>query len=138
MSSKLLDTNILVYAVNTNSEFYKKSQDLVRLHKFFTTSQNIIETYRVITSIDFYNPQTKSQAKKYLQTISQLHEVLYPTQETTEQLFDLLGKHKINSYQIFDANLVAIMIENNIDTIITNNEKDFKKFKSIKIENPFK
>jgi predicted nucleic acid-binding protein len=38
----------------------------------------------------------------------------------------------------WDALIVATMEENSIDTIITENEKDFKKVKWIKTINPFK
>jgi predicted nucleic acid-binding protein len=43
-----------------------------------------------------------------------------------------------NLENFWDALIVATMEENSIDTIITENEKDFKKVKWIKTINPFK
>ena len=51
---------------------------------------------------------------------------------------ELAGKYKIKRQEIFDTNLVALMIQNKIDTIITANEKHFKNIKEINVLNPFK
>lgn len=40
--------------------------------------------------------------------------------------------------EIFDINLVALMIQNKIDTIITADDKHFKNIKEINVINPFK
>ena len=40
--------------------------------------------------------------------------------------------------EIFDINLVALMIQNKIDTIITADDKHFKNTKEINVINPFK
>lgn len=45
--------------------------------------------------------------------------------------------HKLKTDLVFDAYLVATALSNDIDTIATDNTRDFKKFSDLNIINPF-
>ena len=136
----LLDSNILIYSLNKGSNYYTKAVNILGSRKnFCIAEQNIIEAYRVITSNKQFADKvyTPSKAWKQLGIIVDNVPMIFKSERTLGLLQDLVLKYKLVSYQIYDAALVALMIENGVNEIYTNNDKDFKKFKEIKVINPF-
>ena len=137
----LLDSNILVYSLNKGSDYYTRAINILDSGKdFCIAEQNIVETYRVITSDKQFADQvyTPSKAWKQLNIITKNVPVLFKYETTVEILQDLVLRYKLVSYQIYDASLVALMLENGVSEIYTHNDKDFRRFKEIKVTNPFK
>lgn len=137
----LLDSNILIYSLNKGSQYYGKATKVLSSGKgFCIAEQNIVETYRVITSDKQFADQvyTPSKAWKQLNIITKNVPVLFKYETTVEILQDLVLRYKLVSYQIYDASLVALMLENGVSEIYTHNDKDFRRFKEIKVTNPFK
>lgn len=64
-------------------------------------------------------------------------EIIYPRFDTYHIALELIKKYHLKSDQVFDGYLAATALSNGIDTIATDNVKDFKKFKEIKVKNPF-
>lgn len=62
--------------------------------------------------------------------------IITPDYRTHNIALELIKKHNLSAYLIFDAYLAATAISNNITSIATDNVKDFKKFE-IDILNPF-
>ncbi len=135
---KLFDSNILIYAFDDKSKYYKKSRELIDMPNACITNQNIIETFRVITSFEIYtNTFTPQTAWKEINKLKEQFKVLTTRSSTIDVLETLINKYKVKSYGIYDANLVAHMIDYCVSTIYTNNPKDFLKFKEIEVINPF-
>lgn len=135
---KLIDSNILVYTFNTESIFHKKAISLVNDDNLCITIQNLLETFRVITSsTQFEKPINEKLAWEQLTLIRNSFDILTTRLSTLEMLYTLINKYKVKSYGIYDANLVAHMIDYGVQTIYTNNQKDFIKFKEIEVINPF-
>lgn len=136
----LIDSNILVYAINTASPKHKNAQiflqensaDLVVAH------QNILETLRVLTHPKFPKKMKLKDALASIEGIIRVAKIIQPRYETYYVFLELLKKHKFGGDQVFDAYLLATALSNNIDLIATDNTKDFTKFKEINITNPFK
>ena len=135
---KLIDSNILVYTFNSESIFHKKALSLVNDDNLCITIQNLLETFRVITSsTQFEKPINEKLAWEQLTLIRNSFDILTTRLSTLEMLYTLINKYKVRSYGIYNANLVAHMIDYGVSTIYTNNPKDFLKFKEIEVINPF-
>jgi len=80
---------------------------------------------------------TITNAIKQIESFTKITEVISPNKSTLGVFLKLVNKYKIVSNRIYDAYVTAIAINNDIDIIATDNEKDFKKYKEIKVYNPF-
>lgn len=138
-SKILIDSNILINATNTHSEKHIIALNfLEQIPQGCISIQNINEFLRVSTHPIFQNPLTQAQAITQIKKFMNIFEVVTPSEQTTLIHLDLLDKYKSTSNQIYDNFLVATMLTHSIKTIATDNEKDFKKYKEIKVYNPFK
>ena len=140
----LLDTNILVYAVNEDSEFYKAASEIhskVRDGSIQAciSMQNLIEFYSIITSNRVQKPLPAQIAfdeiDKYI--ADQRIKKIQFNGDALVTLRELAIKYNVTAQNIYDLKIVATMLVNNIGEIITANERDFKKFSEIKVTNPF-
>lgn len=68
------------------------------------------------------------QVLMQLQNILSLFRVADENTEVTTQLVSLLQKYPTGGRQIHDANIVATMLAYNIDTLLTFNVDDMKRF----------
>ncbi|MBI5227070.1 PIN domain-containing protein [Candidatus Micrarchaeota archaeon] len=82
--------------------------------------------------------RTQLSANEINQRISDYQSSFSVVSYSTEEIKK--ANHLFETYKVhfFDALILATMNSNNIDTIITENEKDFKKVPGIKVINPFK
>jgi predicted nucleic acid-binding protein len=51
-------------------------------------------------------------------------------------MIELIKKYPVNAQDIFDLQIVATMLSNNITRIYTYNEKDFSRYNEIEVLNP--
>lgn len=135
----IIDSNILIYAINADSPKNKKAQEFLRenLKDLEVTHQNILETLRVLTHQKFSKPMGLKMALTAIQAIVQSCRIISPTQTTYYLWLELVNKYKLTGNRIFDAYLAATALSNGIDAVATDNVLDFKKFKGLKIINPF-
>ena len=135
----LIDSNILVYSINSSSPKQLGAQQFIQenVGKLEVAHQNIFETLRILTHSKFPNPMKTSEAIIAIETILNVCNIIAPDYRTHQIALELIKKYKIVSNQIFDAYLVATLISNGIDTIVTDNVKDLLRFSEIKVINPF-
>lgn len=142
----LLDTNILVYARNAVSPFHKKAKEIRddavdgKLSAALAL-QSLSEYLAIITSPKrVEKPLDLSEAvddvRHYLESVRL--KKLSLTENTTFHLTVLAKRHSVAAQNIFDAQIVAVMLENKIAEIWTADEKDFAIFDSISVFNPFR
>ena len=79
--------------------------------------------------------RTTGKAKQIILDYINGFEILHYSEKTIVEAINVQAIYKI---PFWDALIVGTMEENSNDKIITENEKDFKKVKWIKIINPFK
>jgi predicted nucleic acid-binding protein len=136
----LIDSNILSYVFDeTETEKHKICNELVadcwkRKRDFSVSVQNLSEFYVVVTK-KISNPIPAKIAKNFIELIIDFqgwHVITYDAQ-TIKSAIGISTKHGIH-YR--DALLAATMRENNVFSIYTENENDFKKIPWIKIINP--
>jgi len=140
----LLDANILIYAHQSLSEFHTKSRALLEKGLKGETTlcicpQVLYEFYAVVTDPKrVTNPTSAKDAiaeiEKYLkvENISKI----YPGHGIIEKTIDLMRRHKITKQKIFDLQLVATMLLNDVTRLYTFNQSDFTEFKEIVILTP--
>lgn len=136
----LVDSNILVYAINSVSPKHKKAQKFLQdnLDNLELAHQNIFETLRVLTHPKFPNPMKPKDAIVALERIMEVCMIIHPDYRTHQIALELVKKYQISSDKIFDGYLVATALANGITEIATDNIKDLKRFKEMQVFNPFK
>ena len=135
----LIDSNILIYAINRSSPKHTASQVFIQsnIGNLEVAHQNILESLRVLTHPKFPAPMKIQDASKAIESILRACRIICPMEETYYITLQLIKKNKLVSDQIFDAYLVATALSNGITTIATDNVQDFKKFQEIKLISPF-
>lgn len=140
----LMDSNVLVYAADETSPFHQPSKDLrdmgLRGEVSLCIFPQIFSEFFAVTTDPrrVANPRTQEEAiaeiEKYLEEECLLK--LYPGPDIIEVMLDLLRRYKIKKQEIFDLQLVATMLSNNIKRIYTFNRGHFDKFTEIEALEP--
>jgi len=136
----LVDSNILVYSVNTSSPKHKKAQNFLmkNLGDLEVAHQNIFETIRVLTHPKFPKPMKINDAISAIENLLTGLTIISPDYRTHRITLELIKKYKLSLDKVFDAYLVATALSNDIETIATDNTKDLQKFTGlINAFNPF-
>ncbi len=144
MTAKLIDTNILVYANNEDSEFHAVCKSIVEKAvngeiKAAIAVQNLIELYAVVTDKRrVERPLSAIKAKELIEFYrgNANIRIIAPTPQTVDTVAKLIEKHRPRSQSIFDCFLIATMLDNGVPAIYTANSDHFKPFDSIKVINP--
>lgn len=142
----LLDTNILVYAANKDCEFHEialKTRNRVINGELrgCVSLQNLVEFYSVITSSKrIEKPLTPEVSWEEINKYARSENILKVgfSETALNILGNLSRKYKIIAQDIYDLKIVATMLANQVDTIVTINEDDFIKYSEIKVINPAK
>ncbi len=133
----MVDTNILIYAFDENSIHHKVCYSLVNSNEnLYTTHNNLLEFYLVLTSKAFLKNYNIDLVKQALLFIKQKMIIVYSTEITEIILTDLVNQFTPKSGQIFDFLILAQTIENNLDGIYTYNISDFPSNLQISISEP--
>ena len=135
----LVDTNILIYAINEDSPKNKKAQEFLRenIGNLEIAHQNVLEAIRVLTHVKYSQPMKLEDALEAVQDASEACEIISPDQSTYYLMLDFIKENKLSGNRIFDGYLAATALSNGVEEIATDNIRDFKKFKGLKVINPF-
>jgi len=138
-SKIFLDTNILIY--HTFKKFDKEKHLATKelfvylvenSYKIFISTQIIREFYAISTNSKFFDiPLSVDEAILKIDEFQNSFIVL--EESYVEKLKLLCRRYKITKQKIHDTNIVATMIENEIETIASFNRKDFIGFNEIKL-----
>lgn len=134
--SFLADTNILVYALDKDSQFYPRVFELLDWAErervlICVTHQNILELINVLV--------TDYKLKRSLALVSAKSLVAkepfktIPPLQTTLEVFYKIAEGKEAKH--FDLYLAATAIDNGVDCIVTNDPKGFKGIKGLEVFN---
>ncbi len=141
----LIDTNILVYACNEDTGFHREALKIIEEaldNKLdaAVADKNIFEFFAIITDgRRVTNPVSPGEAIEIIRLLLDSNiKIIYSSPLSFSKTLELVKKYNIKTQDIFDINLVGLMIQNNIRKIITANEKHFKDIQEIELINPFK
>lgn len=138
----LIDTNILVYAYDSN-EGAKNSVASKLLEKVIMNKMNIalstqnLSEFFVNVTKKIERPLPIDLAKKNISDWASLSNIRI-LEINASNVLDAINISVDFSIGYWDSLIASVMHANNIDVIITENEKDFKKIPWIKVINPFK
>lgn len=133
MSKILLDTNVLIYSVDEGSKYFRNAQNLFSDDfELYTTSKNLSEFLSVVTRIP-KNPLSLKNALLVIEDFISVMNVIYPSEKSYKVFIDLLRKYQPIGLQIHDFEIVSVGLSNQVSTIATFNEKDFKKVSEIEL-----
>ncbi|MBI3103437.1 PIN domain-containing protein [Candidatus Daviesbacteria bacterium] len=135
----LIDTNILVYAINKKSPKNRQARKFLEdnQEELILAHQNIIEAIKVLTQPKYSHPMDSEAAIEVVLKITEGCQIIAPKPGTEFIALELIKRSKLSGNRIFDAYLTATALSNGVDTIATDNVGDFKKFKEISVFNPF-
>jgi hypothetical protein len=77
-----------------------------------------------------------SELEKY--SNSKSFQKIYPTPLSFEILLDLLSRYQVSKQNVFDTQLVATMLANDVTCLYTYNYKDFVGYKEFEVLSPQK
>jgi len=134
-----LDSNILIYAAD--EDFPLHSTALTIRNKALKETDEVRLCYPVL--LEFFavitdpkrvrNPlpprEAWDQVKAYLDAFT----VLYPDEATFAKLDELVCIYRIRRQDIFDALIVALMLQYGVKGIYTANARDFARFREIEV-----
>lgn len=140
----LIDSNILIYALNRGSPYYKQSTSIIdkitqEEITAYITPQNLFETYAVITSSRFgTKPLSAKDAYSIIDSRynNSLFNLAYPKSDTWSKVFDIAEKFNIIAQDIHDVHLIATMLDNGINNIVTFDKTQFAKFNLLNAFHP--
>ncbi len=126
----LIDTNILVYQLNADSEFYLFSKTIIEdnLGHIFVCQKSIAEWAAVLSKEGRYDIIEQEFNK-----IIQKFKIIYTDDFSLGILYELLKKYKPSGNRVYDFEIVSVMIANKIKKIVTINVDDFKKIEEIEV-----
>ena len=122
----LIDTNILLYALDRKSPLHSKSRALLEEglreeKRLLVAHQNILECIGVLTR-GYKVPYDIALREVF--SFTSAFEQIAPFPGTIDTFLALV--RRIKTVYVFDIYLAATMLDNNIERIITANPKDFQ------------
>jgi uncharacterized protein len=140
----LLDANILLYTHNAKSSHHLESKKwmeraMERQEEVGLAWITILAFLRIATNPAVYSaPLSVKEATEIMaEYLSRSHVfTVQPTSEHWEILSSLVRETQSNRHLVSDAHLAALAIEHN--AAICTNDRDFQRFKGIKIVDPFR
>ena len=134
-----LDTNILVYAADESFPLHSTARTVrdraaAEHQKVRLCYSVLLEFFAVVTdSRRVGNPLSPAEAWREVNAYLSTFDVLYPDEDTFTQLGKLVAQYQITRQAIFDALIVATMIQHGVKGIYTDNRKDFAAFNEIEV-----
>jgi predicted nucleic acid-binding protein len=143
-----IDTNLLVYAHNTDSKFHEQAAAFIKKVmnqrddegklSVCLPAQVLMEFIHVITWQRLEKPLSLSEAIRVVQDYMDTGILIIYQRETQIQTLLTLLSHLTTRKKMFDVALVATLKDNNISGLYTVNESDFEEFDFLEVINPLK
>jgi len=124
----LLDTNVLVYAMNRDAEHHDSCRKLLeraanREVPACLAQQILFEYFAVVTSArQLPKPLSAAEAASDVERLSDLFPILQPTAEVVGSALSLARTLGVVGRRVFDLVLAATMLENGVTAIYTYDE----------------
>lgn len=138
----LVDSNIFIYAYDSNSPFHKRAKDFLEeksltLGEICITPQVMLEFFGIVTQ-KVKKPLSGNAAIAIIDEITSNKNILcvLPGETSFRTALKLAERHNIVGRDIFDLQLITTMLDNDIATLATHNLKDFTKFSEITTIDP--
>ena len=134
-----LDTNILVYAADRSSPLHAQAVEIrdraaAERESVCLCFPVLLEFFAVITCPSrVRHPLSTEEAWQEVNVYLNAFRMLYPNEGTWRRLSDLLMRYGIARQGVFDALIVALMLQHGVTGIYTANRRDFARFSEIEV-----
>lgn len=131
-----VDTNVLLRAIQTAMPLHTEADMLISRarqdgHELWISRQVIREYIAQVTRPGVLStPLNAEQVAAKVGIIRATFRVADETEAVTEKLLELIMQFPTAGRQIHDANIIATMLVYQIDTLLTQNIEDMKRFSS--------
>lgn len=139
--SMLVDTGVLLRAFDANFDHFRVIRHALRKaldakERLYVTPQNMAEFWNVATRPLEYNGQGLSaeRTKRRLRVIEQFCEVVVEDLRSYEEWKRLVDELGVSGVKVHDARLVAVMRSAGIDSMLTLNAADFRRYIGVGIK----
>jgi predicted nucleic acid-binding protein len=129
----VVDTNILIYALDESSEVHIRACEILKneYNLLFITKKNISEYFSVCSKLEI----DVNKVWGFYEDITHNLNVLYPSIDSLTYFEQLLKKYKPRGNRVYDVEIVSIMLASTIDYIATFNVDDFKNISEVGVLN---
>ncbi|WP_210511227.1 type II toxin-antitoxin system VapC family toxin [Natronogracilivirga saccharolytica] len=134
MNRVLVDTNILIFAIDQDSRFFHQARKILDHPEFVltTTSKNLSEFLAVVTKPNGYGLSSDVASDILGEIINNL-QILFPNQESLDLFKELLYRYRPTGLKVHDFEIISIGLANGVRHFATFNSKDFQIFDEIKL-----
>ena len=136
----VVDTNVLIYSTVSGNPWHDEARNwLTGLHEdgfgLCVTTQILREYLVVLTRVSVFETSfTVDQAIRELEAILPTLTVFGESDRSAALLRNLISRYDVRGKQIQDANIVAAMITEGVDTLVTYNPGDFKRYSEVHLQ----
>lgn len=129
-----VDTNVLFRARVKAMEFHHEATNLIDTqisagNELWISRQVIREFLVQVTRPQSVSqPMSASEVEAEMNVLSSVFIIADETAAVTSRLLQLIKQYPTGGKQIHDANIVATMLVNGVDTLLTQNIDDMKRF----------
>ena len=131
----MLDTNVFIYA---NIKTFPEHGPCLKSLQEKMAAEELLTVNLIITSESFHilsRLLSPNEARNRVRSLLESRRV-YFIQATEDTFKDAMNISTEKNVRINDAIIGASMRQSKIETILTTNERDFKKLKWVRVENP--
>lgn len=139
----LLDTNILLRSIKLDHPMHPAAVEamkalVLRKNSLVIVPQVIVEFWAVCTRPGANNELglKPAEASVELSRIESNFQILPESSVIFDVWRELVARHEVSGVQAHDARIVAAMIVHGISSILTFNDKDFRRFHEINVLTP--
>lgn len=131
MINVLLDTNVLIYAMDEGSVYQKVANTILLNpdYNLFITTKNISEFFAVTSK---HKIDLQLCSSFYAEVKANVN-ILFPTLTSLLIFERLIQQYQPKGNVVFDIEIVSIMLDNGINQIATFNQKDFIAISEVQI-----
>ena len=142
MKMVLLDTGILLRLLNADDPLHGQVRSAAKSlrrqgHSFCASFQNLAEFWNVST-----RPTTArgglglglEVVERRVQAIDRWCQILIDSDSSYRHWRSLIVTHAVTGVSVHDARIVAVMLTHNIPTLLTLNDRDFRRYETNGIE----
>ncbi|MGB0344668.1 MAG: type II toxin-antitoxin system VapC family toxin [Coraliomargarita sp.] len=143
--SILLDTNVLIYSTLLRDSRCERAREILELRKkegldVHISVQNLSEMYPNLTGPKNQPPDSPGLARRKIESIAELSGLIIkePSCDTMRLALELCERYDVRRQRFFDMQLAALMLQEKIGWIVTENARDFSGIEGLQAWNPFK
>lgn len=133
----LIDTNILLRSIDSGHQQYALARDsLITLDKtdqLIIVPQILYEFWVVCSQPIISNGYGLSTVEivRHIEGLLRVYPLLYDNQRVSECWFELANHYEVQGKPTHDCRLVAAMMTHDVQTILTFNTQDFRRYTEI-------